>query len=185
MLLQFIPISSQPQPRTEPDGPINAGLTHRSPMGARTPQPPGCTATGGYSQSAPVTGAAWLYATVLLPQHGPQQQQVIAKRERITGPSKGTEMSGGALAPQPCRTAPSLPVPALPSAPAAQGEKFKQKCKAVGQKPKSNATELSTEPGSIPLPGGDLCRQCYFPKGKSSSSSPCEPRASLKKLILP
>lgn len=46
----------------------------------------------------------------------------------------------------------------------------------------SSDTKLSILLSSIPLPvGTHPCRWCYFPKAKSNSSSPREPRASLKK----
>lgn len=38
--------------------------------------------------------------SALLPRHGPQQRGVTRKRAQITGPPKGAEGSGGALAPQ-------------------------------------------------------------------------------------
>lgn len=133
--------------------PLMPVLTCGFPMGAGTTRAPGCTTTGGYGQSAPVTGAARLYTTALLPWHGPQQQQVQRAPSGVVGLWHCSRL---------CRMAPSLPVPVPPSAIAMRGEKFEQKYKAAGQKPKSKATE----PGSVPLPGGPA-QTALLSKGKA------------------
>lgn len=151
MLLHFIHTSSlQSQPRMRLSSPVNAGCPPTGP-----PREQGhCGHPSAPLQVAMAKALGYRSGTAVRPGTAATAQSSGAaghheKREDNRSPTGHRPEWRG------CSTAamqglPSLPIPVCPSAPAAHGEKLKQKSKAVGQKAISNVTE----PSSVPLPRG-------------------------------